>query len=349
MVVPVIIEGEQYDFLLDTGAPTVVSTELASKLNLPIVAEQQVADSEQASGGMSFSRVPSITLGGVDFTNIGVGITDLNASTDITCLEIDGLIGANFLRKAEWKFDYEHEKIEFASSLDAFEVDATSLEVPLGFTLTKTPVMTVRLGDKVKEKRVAVDLGSNGGFSLNMESYRSLEEESPHMNYSVEYGVSGGGLFDNSLLDTTYTSSVAGVSFGGVQLDSATISFEEQEMSTVGSGFFEDYDVVISWKKKRMWLIPKATNAIRLYMDHGVTFAYTDDQLVVRKLQKGSAAARYLKIGDHVISFDGQSYESLSQQEYCAFVQSDGPQKDSVFIVVDRAGEQLGFVLTKVE
>jgi len=213
MIVPVDSENERYDFLLDTGAPTVVSKELADKLNRPILAQQQVADSQQASEGMLFARLASLQVGGITFSDIGVAITDLNASTDITCLEIDGLLGANFLRNAEWKFDYIAQQISFSSSLDSFEIAKGSLEVPLGFTLTKTPVITVQLGKDVKEKRVAVDLGSNGGFSLKKETFVSLQEEIKDLSYTVEYGMTSGGLYNENRLDSTFTVDVSAVSF----------------------------------------------------------------------------------------------------------------------------------------
>jgi len=99
--------------------------------------------------------------------------------------------------------------------------------------------------------------------------------------------------------------------FCDVHLSQTEVDFEEQEMSTVGSAFFEDYEVLISSRNKRMWLTPKPQQQAGPHNDFGVSFAYVDGKLVVRKLLKGSDAARYLNVGDEVVSWAGKSYASL--------------------------------------
>ena len=105
IILKVDIAGKEYDFVLDTGAPNVISKELAQKLGLNNVSEQKVGDSQGEYSNLGFTTIEKVTIGGIHFLNTGAAIADLELSKEVGCLKIDGLIGSNLMKKAIWKFD----------------------------------------------------------------------------------------------------------------------------------------------------------------------------------------------------------------------------------------------------
>ena len=83
IVLKVKINGEYYDFVLDTGAPNVISKELALTLKLGNLSERKVSDSQNASQNLGFTKVPKIEIGGIEFTNTGAAIADLKVSSAV--------------------------------------------------------------------------------------------------------------------------------------------------------------------------------------------------------------------------------------------------------------------------
>ena len=45
-------------------------------------------------------------MGGINFLYAGAAVADLIQSKELGCLQINGFVGWNLIRKAVWKFDY---------------------------------------------------------------------------------------------------------------------------------------------------------------------------------------------------------------------------------------------------
>jgi len=83
IILKVNISGEEYDFLLDTGAPNVISNELAKKLEINIVTRQKVGDSQGQKSDLELAKLDKISIGGIHFLNTGAAIADLSLSNKV--------------------------------------------------------------------------------------------------------------------------------------------------------------------------------------------------------------------------------------------------------------------------
>ena len=110
IILKVNIEGKQYDFMLDTGAPNVISKELAQQLNYKNKVKRKVGDSQNVQTKLGITKIKKISLGDLDFLNTAAVVSDLSIGA-VGCLGIDGLIGANLMRNAIWKIDYSKQVI----------------------------------------------------------------------------------------------------------------------------------------------------------------------------------------------------------------------------------------------
>ena len=111
LVVPVYINGQgPFDFVLDTGATlTCLDQELAQRLELPEA--RGVVGSGAGVGGagqMQILRADSLRVGGARATEMMVCAVDLRHVGSVG-LDIDGLLGLNFLRSFRVALDFKRE------------------------------------------------------------------------------------------------------------------------------------------------------------------------------------------------------------------------------------------------
>ena len=111
LVVPVYINGQgPFDFVLDTGATlTCLDQELAQRLELPEA--RGVVGSGAGVGGagqMQILRADSLRVGGARAAEMMVCAVDLRHVGSVG-LDIDGLLGLNFLRSFRVALDFKRE------------------------------------------------------------------------------------------------------------------------------------------------------------------------------------------------------------------------------------------------
>lgn len=345
------IEGNDYRFLLDSGSSNVISKDLAEKLNLQVVSNSDLEDSQNAASEVEFTTIGNIKIGELDYLNTGAAIIDLNASEDIACLKIDGLIGANLMKKSIWKIDYQNKLIQLTNSVDSVKIPSSSKKVPFFTELTGSPIIDV-LVDGTEEKNVILDLGSNGGFSLSMETYRALLNDHPSVSQISSYGVSSSVLNDSNELNARfYDVFPEEVSFGEVEVNNLKISFSENEhTSTIGSAFLENFEVILDWSDYELILVKKNELKDSNLHSYGIDYGYTNKSIFIKKIFVNSSAEKAgLNINDKIIKIDDLSFDRVAPSEWCDIIRTDllEKEKNNIEVTVLRENKEMMFSLTK--
>lgn len=244
MVLKVTIGSKEYDFVLDTGAPNVISTELATELNLTTKSKLIVEDSQNNETEQHFVLLEKIGIGDIDFINTGAVVSDIKSSQEVRCLDIDGFIGSNLMRKAIWKFDYQNQVITITNSMNSLNLSDHPNKIPFFQELTGTPLCDVEINGQL-EKDVVVDLGSNGNITLSNKTYKKLVKRSDKLKQFTTYGRSASGLYGTGAIDTTKHIVASKIAFGNIAIKNQIVEFSK-ESSTIGMNFFKNYNLVIN-------------------------------------------------------------------------------------------------------
>jgi predicted aspartyl protease len=114
LVVPVFVNGEgPYDFVLDTGATlTCIDQRIAEDLGLPERRGGGIGAGATEAGRVRIVRIDSLRVGQSLATEIDGCVLDL-AHTEAIGVEIDGLLGLNFLRAFRITLDFERNVVVF--------------------------------------------------------------------------------------------------------------------------------------------------------------------------------------------------------------------------------------------
>jgi hypothetical protein len=316
IIMNVKVNGHDYNFIFDSGAVNCVTKEVAKELGLKSVIKQKAEDSEGKTGGIQFAILNEMQIGKVAFKNTSAAIIDLQAVPELACLRVDGLIGANLMRKLFWQLDYAKQTVTFSDHLDSLSVPSDASVIPFTSELSGTPIVEVEL-DGMKSKDNIFDTGSSGAVSLSGPTFRTYLQKHPDTKYVRGFGSNSAGLYGAGT-DTTYAA-MLNLKMGSLELKNQLVE-SKREKGNLGSDFFRDYIVTMDWKSKKIHFVSQGTPATE-WETFGFSTNKQDKQLYISFLFENSPAALAgLKRGDKIISIDGIRYDNMSNEDFCNLI-----------------------------
>jgi len=205
LYVPVHINGETFDFLLDTGAASLlIDRHVANTLGL----QQQgsfEASGANRTGGISVARLPDIEVGNGHLHDLVVSVVDLGGSTR-GAFRIDGILGYPFFAQAMVRLDLAHHTMTFGPP-GSLPVSGARIPLELDRSL---PEATLRLNNLV-DGQFVIDTGD----SAEMLIYRPFLDRHPGVVPFTTMDRSSYGLGGAT---TSYRSTLDELNIGGVPL-----------------------------------------------------------------------------------------------------------------------------------
>lgn len=347
-IVEATINGHKGRFLFDTGAPNVLSKEFSQKLNLKKLAYGSVGDSGgNVLNNQAFIQIETITLGKVTFKNTGAIIQDLGTSQAMKCLNIDGIIGANLMRNAFWRIDYQNKKIEITDDLNRFELTNEYSTINFKTKTQGTPLIDLDI-DGIKVKNLTFDTGSNGQMSIPTSALQALQKtktvSSTYSIGSTTYGV--GGKAKN---DTLFYGIIDTIKIGNLNLEKKIIKFSTHS-DNIGNKYFENYNVVLDWKNEKIYMKELQNYQHDFLIDFGFGIDWQDNGIYIGSIYTNSDATNNLQIGDKILKINNQEFTNLSNDTICTTFKNndwDYEKQDSIIITVMRNDKTHEFKLNK--
>lgn len=338
-LVNVSINGKSYQFIFDTGAPTVISHAVYNELNLKEKHKRKVGDSQKNKQEQIFTELPEMTIDQVVFKNIGAVVLDLEGP-EFGCLKIDGIIGANQMAKLFWRIDYSENMLEATKDLKQFSTDGYEMVFTFKPRPQKTPVIESQILDK--KMNLTFDTGFTGSIKISENNYDPKNEKVK----SVEtYGVNSVGAFGTGKPLSSYH-------FRATELLLAGQKFENEivitgNSSLLGNEFLKKFKFIIDWQNNKVYLHRIKSTPSKLE-SFGFAYRFIDFKAKVVLVFQGNDVP--VKIDDEILSINNISFENLDQTSSCNYllnrVEKGG---DQIMIKVKRDGKVLDFTVDKKE
>lgn len=200
IVIPVSISGQSYRFLLDTGAPNIISKRLANKLDTLAKKELNVSDANNLNKKMELIPIPEVFLGSLRFEKGVALIVDLDNHPILQCYKLDGFIGSNFFKNAVLQIDYEAKKIRIANTSKSFALQIKGKPLILiGPQLAPFVALEHENENGSSGSEYALlDTGMDGLYDMSNRIYTAFQKNAVVHTLSVSTGVSDLGLFEKS-------------------------------------------------------------------------------------------------------------------------------------------------------
>jgi len=345
-IIKVNIDEIEYNFLVDTGAPTVLSPELYKTLNLKSLTRSNVGDSQGNEQKENYVLIENIKIDNINFDNIGAIITDFSKTFEISCLNLDGIIGSNLMSLAIWEFDYSNQIIKITNSRNKLDIQKNSYV--LNFKPKRnqgTPKVDIYINNK-KAKRITFDTGSNSDFKMNLSEFDDVVLNS---NNIETFGSSSTGIYGRGDDRKSLFSKVKSIKVGTISLQNQILEFGENASRTIGNEFLQNYNVVIDWNRNQINLSEISDFDNSQLNTFGFHYKVLDKKIFVGKIYKNSEAEKKgIQINDEILAINQLELNNLSQENLCNVLFNNiTEEKNCITIDILRNGKKLTFDLNK--
>lgn len=301
------LKNERHNFILDSGAFTIISSELKDKINAKksnVIFEG--IDANNAKSRMEVFTINNVQVSGLHLKNVNFSFADINWMSSRACKKISGILGANAMKDKIWHIDFKNKII---TVFDEANESSSSNSVTIPFVeenFTSVPKIKAKIRDQNIE--YVFDTGSGMSFSLNQEFYNKIKDN----NFLTFEGLLAQSI--NSISKGERQVDLMEVQLGNVNLGNQIIDSSSETSNLLGTKFMENYLVVLDFINKKIILNPVGNKPE--YNSFGVSFAVNKDHLIiVNKLQISQLSE--LKLGDKILKINTVDVSKANDEILC--------------------------------
>jgi Aspartyl protease len=348
IIVPVVIAGETYSFMFDTGAMTVVSSHLKEKLGMKTIFSNKIADGSGQVEEEQMYGIGQVQLGPVVFKDVVGPALDMTKFEKLFCMKLDGVFGTNIMRTCHWKIDYEAKTLTFSSKRIKPEDEAIAIDFTEGFS--GSPIIRQVIGKYAYSS--TVDTGYNGAFSIRdslfFTSYTHKDTKIVRGN-----GKSAMTLYE-SKINNEYSAILDSIYFGGHLLKDQFVNVSAGDSYLTGNETFGKFgSMILDWDKKKLYFPARNIKEDSSFNTVGMSPIYIEDDLYVGMVWENSLAAKSgVAPGDVILSMDGIPSKEIPRDKWCEFVEiftTDEIVRPLPIVIRIQSGEEKQLVLEKVD
>ncbi|MBC8755309.1 retropepsin-like domain-containing protein [Kordia sp. YSTF-M3] len=281
-------------FIFDTGAfNSKVEYNLAETLQLKTASKQSNGTAQGIRRTIEMTVVDSVRFDDLLFYGIAAGKLKYDAKSYSPCVAPDGIIGANLIKLANWKIDYQRK--ELVVSQEGFEFDENLPKHTVNFYtsfLSGIPKIDIEI-EGVLIENVLFDLGYNGGLVIP-EKYASKFSNSASRTF-IDQSTSGiyGSNRDTLIVkDLNVTISDFNAKI--------PVQFSSLNKALLGNDFLEHFTVFLDYTNEKIILQP--TQSVHIAKEKPFIPGILNDSLwIVNRC----ISDRNVQIGDTLRSING--------------------------------------------
>jgi predicted aspartyl protease len=318
IIIPVIIEGQSYRFLLDTGAPNIISKRLATVFNSSKKKELDVVDVNNLNEKMDIVPIPSIHLGSLRFENGVAIVVDLDNHPILQCFKLDGFIGSNFFKDAVLQVDFPAKKIRIAHTIKSLSPISKSGSLQL-IGKQMAPFIEVKheneKGDKGSEFAL-LDTGMEGLYDLSDRIYTEFQKDAIIKTVAESKGVTELGLFAKTEPTPYRYVAINQMQINNTKFKGLQVLTTADANSRVGLELFQYGKITLDFHKKK-WYYEAPTEINFTQSLPPITPTIIDNKLVVGVIWD-TQYNNQLQFGNPITRIDEYRMENLSVCEILA-------------------------------
>jgi len=305
-IVEVEINSIKYNFLVDTGAPTVISNTIYEDLKIEAIDYIAIEDSQGQINSQKVVVVPEIKIGNLTYHNTGGVVADLRNVFEFDCMGIDGIIGSNQMAKSYWKFDYQNREITITDQLAHYDLTTYTDTLSFIVSASKTPYLRGHVNGL--ETLFVYDTGFGGHIDIDRELAEFKEADG-----FTNYGNSGIGLYgviDSTTIRTIKTDSLR---IGSIEMGAKVVDLDFGNL--IGNKFMNKHDVVMDWTSQKIYLKKLKEFEKTQQNSFGFKFRIKENKALVTGLIEEFAID--LQLGDVLLSINDFEFKNITDSNAC--------------------------------
>jgi predicted aspartyl protease len=323
IIIPVDIEGKTYRFLLDTGAPNIISKEVYEVIKPKHISSIVTNDANKIVQSLDIVSLESLKIGEIEFQDFTTLVYDLNGSDIFKCFGIDGFIGSNMLRHSIIQIDSDAKKLVITDDIKQLGLDKkTSEKIKLVGNQSSPYVLIQLKGQEVGKEMVLIDTGMGGLYDLSKQNYDIFKTKNIFNEIGTSDGASSLSLFGEVPINNQTRVHLPELSINGFKIHDAVTHTTKGNHSKVGAELLNYGMMTIDYKHKRFYFNPR-TESPYLGESFGFTQTMKENKLVIGYVWDEELKTK-IKYGDIILEVNGQE---ISDSKFCNYVTKESVLK----------------------
>ena len=356
IILPVRFDGNEYSFLLDTGAEvTIFDISLAEKLKGWHIFSARGRDATGVDFTVSFKDAPDARVGPLSLKPCRrVVVMDLGPLREGIGLELYGILGMDFLKRYCVRFDPEAKVVQFMRTgsergwlwdrqPDINRHPEWGTRLALRLDGNSKPRVKGRFGGDA-EVDFLLDTGLMGTYNTMESKFFSRVASGV---YQWEFEGSNRGIAGKQVARKMRNAFVNNFRLGQLEYDS--ILFTDGHRSILGLMFLSHHQFTFDFPNRRLYLkqLHKMQYEDVVKMDwsrYGFVLGRKDGRFVVLSVEPGKTAHRKgLRAGDVVVQLSGQDLSLFTVTDFMRHLASVAGELQCWSLEIERGGEILEF------
>ena len=326
VIIPVEIEGHTYRFLLDTGAPNIISSSLSKKITTQLQQRMEISDANNKKDSMDIVTIPLMKIGGVSYSNIPSLINKEESNFIFECFNIDGFIGSNLLRNSIVQILPKEQIIKLTDDKSKLSLDRKNSSKIEFLDKQSTPYIWIKLKaiGEVNEQ-VFMDTGMHGFYALSNKNLKSFQENELFKSNTATMGVMGSGIFGSEDANTYYRLLVPKIEINKAVFTEVTVETTNADNSRIGAEILKHGKVTIDYIHKRFYFEPFEASVSLKKKSYGFNPTLIDDKLVIGLIWDNDLQNK-MHFGDQILMVNGIDFTNYNT---CDLVTQESIFKDA--------------------
>lgn len=315
IIIPVILNGETYRFLFDSGAPFSISDKLQNRYQFKTISKGHIVDTDKNRAKVNYVQVDTILIQNIPFVNQTAFVLNFESNPFINCMELDGIIGSNLIRFCNWKIEYQDAEITLFKSA-ANDMPDKGISIPFFTDQQYNVLVNMKVGETVI-KNLTIDYGSNGSLSLPKHIFKTLKQNGEIGDTFIEKGYAESGIIGKPIQVNQEITYIDTVIFGELLIDQVKV--KSSGSGLIGSKILSRYNITIDWNNRNL-VFYEVDSADNDHKTFGLRIGYADDKkLYVQSIIEDSPAAEAgVQPNMQVLKID--SIDFTSNFNFCDYV-----------------------------
>lgn len=313
IIIPVSINNKPYRFLLDTGAPNIISERLQKDLKLKTINESLIVDANNNKDTLKIVNLPSLNIGKLSFENNISLVSDFHNHQLLQCYDIDGFIGSNLFGNTAIKISLKEKKLYITDKVKNLNPKTKGIKLQLiGSQLA--PYINIDLEGKNGEKGsedVLIDTGMDGIYDISNRAFSVSRSKEIYSQENSDIGSGSVGLFGNTEEQEQYQVIIPKIKINKATLANVSAYTMNDNNSRIGLKLLEYGDIILDFKKKKFYF--ENTSEIQSENPTKLEFTVEENTYMIGFVwdEKLKEQIRY---GDKVLRID---HLNIKEMEVC--------------------------------
>jgi hypothetical protein len=337
IIIPVAIEGTTYRFILDTGATTLISSELSLKINAVLKSSTLITDASNKEMRLNSTEIPNISIGGIEFKNTSALINKDDSNIVFNCFKIDGLIGSNVFQNSIVQILPKEKRIIITNNRKRLDLSKKNASKILLDNSGKPYVLIKINGNTQAKGYVLLDTGMKGFFDLSNNNFKIYQKKNIFNVSHESSGSIGGGLFGAADKTGYYKIVVPEIYINSVSFKNVTTETTNGKSSRVGTELLKFGSIAIDFINKKFYFdsLEKSNDLTEETL--GFTPTLINNKLVVGLVWNKSLQS-LMNAGDEILEINGIDFVNYDPCDLVAKKNIFSESKQFIMKLKDEAG-----------